>query len=120
MKGRKLIFSFFYAIRGIWKAIQEEQNLKIHLATTVVVIFLTFYFAIDGWERAWIILSTFLVLSAEMFNTAIEAVVDRGGQAYHPLAELAKDAAAGAVLLLAIQAIIAGITVFGPRVLALW
>ncbi|KAB2952279.1 diacylglycerol kinase [Heliorestis acidaminivorans] len=120
MKAKKILQAFYYAGRGLWVVAQQERNMKIHLVVTVAVLMMTLYYSLEGWELAWIILSTFLVLSAEMFNSAVEAVVDRCGEDYHPLAALAKDAAAGAVLLLALQALIAGIVVFAPKILVLW
>ena len=60
-----------------------------------------------------------IVMSAELFNTAIEAAVDRMGDEPHPLSKTAKDMAAGAVLIGAIGAVIVGVLIFGPRLVTL-
>jgi diacylglycerol kinase len=60
-----------------------------------------------------------IVMSAELFNSAIEAALDRAGSEPHPLAKAAKDMAAGAVLIGAIGAVIVGLLIFGPRLLGL-
>ena len=61
-----------------------------------------------------------LVISCELINTAIEAVVDLVTEEYHPLAKVAKDTAAAAVFVFAIIAIIVGLIIFGPKVVALF
>ena len=70
-------------------------------------------------EWAILVVTIMIVMSAELFNTAIEAVVDRVGDEPHPLSKIAKDTGAGAVLIGAIGAVIVGLLIFGPRLLAL-
>jgi len=108
-----LIRSFGYALAGIKNTVFGERNMRIHVVVMVVALVACALLQCQPME--WCIVITFivLVLSAELFNTALEAVVDletRGRR--HPLAKKAKDAAAGAVLILAIGAVIAGLTVY--------
>jgi diacylglycerol kinase len=70
-------------------------------------------------EWAILVVTIMIVMSAELINTAIEAAVDRVGSEPHPLSKRAKDTAAGAVLIGAIGAVIVGLLIFGPKLLAL-
>jgi diacylglycerol kinase (ATP) len=85
----------------------------------VVVIGLGFYFNINRTEWALVALAVGTVWSAELANTAIEALTDLVSPEYHPLAGKAKDVAAGAVLLAAFAALVVGALIFAPRLWAL-
>ncbi|UOQ73235.1 diacylglycerol kinase family protein [Hymenobacter cellulosilyticus] len=100
-------------------ALRSEVHLRFHALATVIVIGLGFYFRISGLEWALVALAVGSVWSAELVNTAIEAVVDLVSPEYHLLAGKAKDVAAGAVLVTAGAALVVGLLVFGPRVWAL-
>ncbi|MZP28796.1 hypothetical protein GTO91_03615 [Heliobacterium undosum] len=119
MDLRKLLRSFCYAWRGIIWVIKTQQNMRIHLIAAVTALAMAAWFRLGGWELAWVVTAVFLVLAGESFNSAIEAAIDRIGPERHPLSGAAKDAAAGAVLLLALHALIAGIIIFGPRLAGL-
>ena len=114
---KKLINSFKYAIEGIISSFKTERNMKIHVLATIVVIALGFFFRLDKVEWCFIIIAIASVISAELFNTAIETVVDMICPERNPKAKLAKDIAAGAVLVVAICAAIIGFIVFGPKVI---
>ncbi|MCW2278143.1 diacylglycerol kinase [Heliophilum fasciatum] len=114
MNGRKLAWSFVFAFRGLVWTLHTQQNMRIHGVATFVAVGLLAWLRPPLWQTAWIVLSIFLVLAGEALNSALEAAVDRIGKEQHPLSGAAKDAAAGAVLLLALQALIAGMVVFGP------
>jgi diacylglycerol kinase (ATP) len=75
---------------------------------------------IAHWEWVVLTLTIGLVLAAEGFNTAIEATVDLATRDRHPLARIAKDVAAGSVLICALTAVVVGVLIFGPRLWALW
>ena len=113
---KKLINSFKYAIEGIISSFKTERNMKIHVLAMIVVIALGFFFKLDKVEWCFIIIAIVSVISAELFNTAIETVVDMVSPERNPKAKLAKDIAAGAVLVVAIGAAIIGFIVFGPKV----
>ncbi|NRD80796.1 diacylglycerol kinase family protein [Bacillus sp. BRMEA1] len=106
--------SFSYAFEGILIAIKEERNMRFHLCSSVVVIFLAFYFSISKIEWVLILLLICGMFALEIINTAIERVVDLSVKEYHPLAKQAKDLAAGAVLVYAILSVAAGTIIFGP------
>lgn len=108
------ILSFKYALEGIITATREEPNLKFHLFFALLVIFSAWFFQLSPLD--WIILLTMigLVLTLEMTNTAIEAVVDSFTEKEHPRAKYAKDISAGAVLIITIAAIIVGVIIFLP------
>jgi diacylglycerol kinase (ATP) len=104
-------------MRGVWAALRSEVHLRFHALATVVVIGLGFHYGITRLEWALVALSAAGVWTAELVNTAIEALTDLASPAYHPLAGKAKDVAAGAVLLAALGAVVVGVLVFGPYVI---
>ncbi|MDF0727213.1 diacylglycerol kinase family protein [Cytobacillus sp. S13-E01] len=108
----RLLKSFSYAANGLMHAIYKEHNLRIHLVLSVIVISLGFYFNISRMEWSVIIILIGGMLSLELMNTAVERVVDLVTKEYHPLAKMAKDISAAAVLLFAIASIIIGIIIF--------
>ena len=112
--------SFGYAFEGIFTCIQKERNMKIHCVMTLFVILAGFIFQISATE--WCICLTLfgLVMALELVNTAVEAVVDLVTSERRPLAKIAKDTAAGAVLIAAIMAAIAGLVIFLPKGIALF
>lgn len=115
---QSLAKSFYHAFYGIWTGIRGERNMKIHCTFVVLVVIAGVVLKINPVE--WCIVLTLfgLVLALELVNTAIESVVDLVSPEYHPLAKVAKDTAAGAVLIAAIMAAIAGLIIFLPRGLA--
>ena len=120
MKKQKkdpLYKSFGYVFAGIFAVVTKERNMKIHCAAVVCVMIAGLVFHISPIE--WCICLTLfgLVMALEMVNTAVEAVVDLVTEERKPLAKLAKDAAAGAVLIAAIMAAIAGMIIFIPKLL---
>lgn len=115
----RLFRSFSHAFAGIGYAFKTQANLRIHLVVALAVIVAGLWLQISTVEWTILVVTIMIVLSAELFNTAIEAVVDRVGSEPHPLSKIAKDTAAGAVLIGAIGAVIVGVLIFGPKLLAL-
>ena len=111
---KKQLRSFRYAWQGIRQCVGREQNLSFHLIVTVLVIGAGFSFGITPGEWTAICLCIGLVVSAELFNTAIERLVDLVSPQRHPLAGQVKDIAAGAVLVCALAAIAVGLIIFVP------
>lgn len=107
-KSRKVIESFNCAIEGIIEAIKKEKHMRIHLIFTIVVIIISIALNLTKIELALIAFAIALVWIAEIFNTAIEAVVDLYIKDYHELAKLAKDSAAGGVFVAAATSVIIG------------
>lgn len=115
---RRRVASFGHAFRGIGAALRSEVHLRFHALATALVVGCGFYFRISGLEWALVALAVGTVWSAELVNTAVEALTDLVSPAYHPLAGKAKDVAAGAVLVAALAALIVGGLVFIPYLLA--
>ena len=110
--GGPFIKAFAYALAGIKDTFKTERNFKIQLALGALAVGAGWYVKLLLWQWALLAAAIFFVLVAELFNTAIEATIDLICQDKpHPLAKKAKDAAAGAVLLAAIFAILAGLVI---------
>lgn len=118
MKKDPLYKSFGYAFQGIFNTIRSERNIKIHCCVAALVVIFGVWLGLSRTE--WMICFVLfgLVLSLELVNTAVEAVVDLVTMERHPLAKKAKDAAAGAVLISAIFAAVIGLMIFVPKLLA--
>ena len=114
-KKNKLYKSFGYAFEGIGNTILHERNMQIHCTVTILVVIFGFLLKISLQEWFVCLLLFALVLSLELVNTALEAVVDLVTTEKKPLAKKAKDAAAGAVLMSAIIAAILGGIIFFPK-----
>lgn len=111
--------SFEYAFEGIFAGIRGERNMKIHCfaAVCVIVAGVLFHISVTEWCICLVLFG--LILSLELVNTAIEAVVDLVTEDKKPLAKLAKDTAAGAVLIAAVMAAMAGLLIFVPKLVSL-
>ncbi|MFX3623791.1 MAG: diacylglycerol kinase family protein [Ectobacillus sp.] len=114
MKKGKLLKSFRYAFEGIAFCVRHERNVRIHLAIAAIVIACGLYFQVETEEWIVLLLTIGIVISIEMLNTAVEKAVDLTTSEFHPLAKLAKDIAAGAVLLFSFVAAIIGTVIFLP------
>lgn len=115
----KLGRSFQYALAGLVYALQTQRNVRIHLIAAIIVLGAGLYFRISSRDFVLLFFAITLVLMAEMFNTALEKAVDLFVQEYSHLAKIAKDAAAGAVLVTALNALVVGYVVFYPRLASL-
>lgn len=111
----KLTFSFKYAFEGIITTIKEERNMFIHFLIAIIVVITGVYVRLSLNEWLICLLLFALVFSLELINTAIENTVDLVTTKKNKKAKLAKDAAAGAVLIAAIFASIIGIIIFLPK-----
>lgn len=119
MSARQLIESFQYALEGIVHALTTQRNMRIHFTVAFSVMLLSLLLGVNRWEALLLFVAITLVIVTELFNTAVEALVDMATDHYHPLAKVAKDVAAGAVFLTAGLSIAVGLTVFIPYVYAL-
>ena len=115
---RSIVESFGYAFAGLWYAVKTQRNMRIHLSIAAVVLVLGLYVDVGWVEWAVLALAIGFVLVAEMFNTVAEAALDAATPYYHPLVKVAKDVAAGAVLLTAVAAVLVGLLVLGPPLYA--
>ena len=116
VKSKKLINSFKYAIQGIFSSFKTERNMKIHIFIMFLVIAFGIILKINKYEWIICVLCFAIVISGELFNTAIETVVDMVMPYKNDKAKIAKDISAGAVLTLAIGAAIVGVIIFVPKI----
>jgi diacylglycerol kinase len=106
------INSFKYAFQGVFDLFRSQPNALIHLLAAIVAIVAGYYFSISKTEWAIVLLTIFLVLAAEAFNTAIEYLTDLVSPEYNELAGKTKDAAAAGVLLTAMGAVAVAAMIF--------
>ncbi|MDS1029459.1 diacylglycerol kinase family protein [Bacillota bacterium LX-D] len=116
MKPLSFKDSFKNALRGVICALSSERNLRIHFIAFGSVMFLGWICNLSAFEFIALIMAGSLVIITELINTAIEKTVDLCVQDYHPLAKAAKDIAAGAVLLAALNAVLIGWLLFAGHV----
>lgn len=105
--------SFRYALEGIIASILRENHLRFHIVVANLICVFAYFYGISRIEWAILLLCIFAVISAEIFNTAIENAVNTATNEIKPVAKLSKDAAAGGVLVLCIGAVIIGVFLFG-------
>ena len=110
-----IIQSFNYAFEGVIWVLRTQRNMRIHFAIATIVLVLAFAYGVTKLELIALMLAIAFVLIAEMINTAIEAATDIAATSFDPLAKLAKDIAAGAVLIASINAIVIGYLVLADR-----
>ncbi|NPV90243.1 MAG: diacylglycerol kinase family protein [Firmicutes bacterium] len=114
MNAKRFSRSVGYALRGLAYGIRVEKHFRVHLIIAVLVIGCGVWLGIGIQQWTVISLCIALVLVSELVNTAVERVVDLATTEYHPLAEAAKNVAAGAVLLAALGAVVCGVLILGP------
>lgn len=111
-RPRSVLESFKYAVDGILDVFRTQRHMRFHFVTVVAVLLAALFYGLDQPSMLILLFTISMVLIAEMFNSAIEAVVDMITQTYHPLAKFAKDAAAGAVLIATSTAVLIGLLLF--------
>ena len=114
---KKIINSFKYAIEGFISSFKTERNMKIHVLAMLVVLLAGFYLKLSMTEWCFIALAIVLVIGSELFNTAIETIVDMVSPEKNPKAKLAKDISAAAVLIFALGAVMIGAIIFIPKII---
>ena len=113
-----LMLSFKYAGQGVSYAFRTQRNFRIHLVIGAIALFLSLYLHLSAIACSIISLTIALVLVLELLNTALEAIVDLSvGREFHQLAKIAKDCAAGAVLIAAMAALLIGGVLILPNFL---
>ncbi|MEM5775996.1 MAG: diacylglycerol kinase family protein [Anaerolineaceae bacterium] len=111
---KKRRISFRFAFAGLGYALRTQKNTWVHLFFTMAAITAGWVLKISALEWAVIVVCIGLVWTAEMMNTAVEAVSDLACSELHPLAKICKDVAAGAVLVAAFTSVVTGLLIFGP------
>lgn len=109
---KKFRRSFRYAYEGLKYSLSTQQNMQFHFSVALLALMMAILFKLPKSEILFILLSVTLVIVCELINTAVEKAVDLAMPDRHPLAKIAKDVAAAAVLVSAVFAAIVGMIVF--------
>ncbi len=115
MRSRSLLWSFNYAIEGIVYTLRTQRNMRLHALAATIVLSSGIVLGVSRLEMIALIFAISLVLTAELVNTALEATVDIAIDRFDPMAKIAKDVAAGAVLIASVGAVGVGYVVFFER-----
>jgi len=115
-RAPSLLESFNFAFEGVIHVLRTQRNLRIHFAVAFVVLIAAVAVGVDRIELIALLISISFVLIAEMLNTALEAGIDVATTSFDPLAKLAKDIAAGAVLIATVNAVAVGYLVFSDKI----
>jgi diacylglycerol kinase (ATP) len=110
-----LVESFNYAIEGVVHVLRTQRNMRIHFAIAIAVLATAAAVGVSKMELIALLLAIAFVLIAEMINSAIEGAIDVATTSFDPMAKLAKDIAAGAVLIAAVNAVAIGYLVFAGK-----
>lgn len=119
MRARSLLESFRFAAAGIWHALLTQKNMRTHLCLGVLALAAGLAVGFEMLEMAILVLTISAVLTAELMNTSIETVVDMVAPNQNEMARVAKNVAAGAVLVCATGSVLVGLFLFIPRILQL-
>jgi diacylglycerol kinase (ATP) len=115
MRRSPVIESFNFAIEGVIHVLRTQRNMRLHFAAAVAVIVVAVAVGASKIELSVLLISIAFVLVAEMINTAVEGAIDAATTAFDPMAKLAKDIAAGAVLIASVNAVAVGYLVFAGK-----
>jgi diacylglycerol kinase (ATP) len=110
-----IIESFNFAIEGLVHVLRTQRNMRVHFVVAVAVIIVAVLVGVSRIELIALLISIAFVLVAEMVNTAIEGAIDAATTSFDPMAKLAKDIAAGAVLIASLNAVAVGYLVFAGK-----
>jgi diacylglycerol kinase (ATP) len=110
-----VIESFNFAIEGVIHVLRTQRNMRLHFAAAVAVIVVAVAVGVSKLELSVLLISIAFVLVAEMINTAVEGAIDAATTTFDPMAKLAKDIAAGAVLIASVNAVAVGYLVFAGK-----
>jgi diacylglycerol kinase (ATP) len=110
-----ILQSLNWAFEGVIHVLRTQRNMRIHFAVATIVLILAFSYGVTKLELMALLVAISFVLIAEMVNTAIEATIDLATTSFDPLAKMAKDIAAGAVLIASVNAAVVGYLVFADR-----
>jgi diacylglycerol kinase (ATP) len=119
LKQPKFTKSVLNAVEGMTHALTTQRNMRIHFFAAFCAMVLTLLLDVSKVEIVLVFFAIIGVIAAELFNTAVEAVVDLVTDDYHPLAKIAKDTAAASVLIAALHAVIVGFFVFFDKLFPL-
>lgn len=109
---KRILNSFRHAAEGVMDAFRTQKHMRVHFITIILVAILSCFLDLEASEVAILITCTALVVIAELVNTAVESIINLVVQTYHPGAKFAKDVAAGAVFIAALNAMVVSIYIF--------
>jgi diacylglycerol kinase (ATP) len=115
-RAPSLLESFNFAFEGVIHVLRTQRNLRIHFAIAAAVLIAAVAVGVERLELIGLLISISFVLIAEMLNSALEAGIDVATTSFDPLAKLAKDIAAGAVLIATVNAVAVGYLVFSDKI----
>lgn len=116
LKNKNFIDAWKKAFSGIWYTIKTQRNLKIQLVIALIVVIACIILKLNITECMFLIFATMLVIITETMNTAVETAVNLCTDKFHPLAKIAKDVAAGAVVLSSLNAVIMAIFIIISKI----
>ncbi|MFC1577273.1 diacylglycerol kinase [Candidatus Omnitrophota bacterium] len=116
MRERKFLESFNAAIEGVVYVIQTQRNMRVHFLATFLIVLVAIYMNFTGTELILLCVTIALVIASEVFNTAVELIVNMIQSESNPAAKVAKDVSAGAVFLTSVNAVIVGYILFSRRI----
>ena len=117
MRQRRVLSSFYYALSGVAYVLKTQSHMRFHFIAAIGVLFSTFFLPLSTLEMLYLFLTISLVLVAEMFNTCIEALMDVVADSPNPHAKIAKDVAAGGVLVASANALVVACVVLLPKLI---
>lgn len=117
IEHRTLGKSFLYALEGVYHALKNNQNFRIHFFIAILVILASLFLGVSRLEMAILIVMILLVISAEMINASIEEMVDFIVAEHRKEAKIAKDVAAGMVLITSIGSVMVGLLILVPYIM---
>jgi len=118
--NKSLFSSFKYAFDGVWHALRNNRNLRIDFIIALIVIIFSIIFHTNPYEKGVLGIAILLVICSEMINTSLEEMVNLITQEHRKEAKIAKDVAAGMVLVAAVGSVIIGSIIFTPYILKLF
>ncbi len=113
----KFLAGFGYALQGLAYAFRTQCNIRVHVGIAALAIIAALLLGMPALDLAIVVLTITVVLAAELFNTALETVVDLASPEYHALAKTTKDVSAAAVLVCALGAVVIGLILYGRLLL---
>lgn len=116
----KFVSGFGYAFKGIGYAIKTQLNVRVHLLVALLILLIGYFLHLSVNEWLWVCLCIALVIGTELLNTAIETLTDLVSPEYNAKAGIVKDVAAGAVLFMALFALVTGLVIFLPKLITLY
>ena len=114
---RRTLYSFRHAGRGLGWALSSQANLRVHFVVAAVVLIAGLLLGFSAIEFVALLVAMALVITAELFNTTLEVLIDYAWPEHHPMIGRAKDVAAAAVLVAAVAAALLGLVLFGRHLI---